>query len=44
MKFWRFLDKLTEFYIPIMVGVMAFYINSEYRDLKENVDYIRRHV
>lgn len=44
MKFWRILDKFTEFYIPIMVSVMVFYINSEYRDLKDDIDYIRKHV
>lgn len=44
MKILRVFDKIGELYVPIMVSVMAFVIHSEYRDLKDNIDYICNHV
>lgn len=44
MKIMRVFDKICELYVPIMVSVMAFVIHSEYRDLKDNIDYIRSRV
>ena len=44
MKIMRMFDKIGELYVPIIVSVIAFVIHSEYRDLKDDVDYIRSRV
>lgn len=44
MKILRVFDKIGELYVPIIVSVIAFVIHSEYRDLKDDIDYIRSRV